>query len=90
MTAFEMQGEKIRSLAKSLVLEFMIATDECQKAERGMKQAQIFKKCGLDYGNYPVATSSNQQYWLAAILWELKAEGKVERVYDSGPWRLTE
>lgn len=87
---FESLGNGIRALAKSLVWEFMRATDECQPGKEGMKQAHIFKKCGLDWGDYPVATSSNQQYWVAAILWELKSEGKVERVSESGPWRLTQ
>jgi hypothetical protein len=88
MTQFETRGKEIRDLAKSLVLEFMHVTDECQPGEKGMKQAQIFKKCGFDWGDYPVATSSNQQYWLAAILWELQEEGNVKRVSKSGPWRL--
>jgi hypothetical protein len=43
----------------------------------------------MDWGDYPIATSTRQQYWVAAILQELEAEGKVERVTESGPWRLT-
>ena len=53
-----------------------------------MTQASIFRECGFDWGNYPVATSSNQQYWVVAILRELEKEGKVEQVYKHGPWRL--
>jgi hypothetical protein len=81
-------GNGIRALAKSLVLEFMHTTGKCQPGNEGMTQAQIFRECGFDWGEYPVATSGNQQYWVAAILWELKKEGKVERVYEHGPWRL--
>ena len=88
MTQFETRGIEIRNLAKSLVLEFMQATSECQPGKEGMKLAQIFKKCGFDWGDYPKTTSSNQQYWVGAIVSELKAEGKVERVSESGPWRL--
>jgi methionyl-tRNA synthetase len=88
MTQFETRGNEIRNLAKSLVLEFMQATSECQQGKEGMKLAQIFKKCGFDWGDYPKTTSSNQQYWVGAIVSELKAEGKVERVSESGPWRL--
>lgn len=88
MTQFDARGNEIRRLAKSLVLEFLHATAECQPRNDGMKLAQIFKNCGLDWGGYPKTTSSNQQYWVAAILWELKAEGRVERVSESGPWRL--
>ncbi len=40
------------------------------------------------WGDYPKTTSSNQQYWVGAIVQELKSEGKVERVSESGPWRL--
>ena len=88
MNQFEKRGNEISALAKSLVLEFMHATGECQPGKEGMKLAQIFKKCGFDWGDYPKTTSSNQQYWVAAIVWELKSEGKVERVSESGPWRL--
>lgn len=88
MIQFEMRGNEIRTHAKSLVLEFMHATAECQPGEEGIKLAQIFKKCGFDWGDYPKTTSSNQQYWVSAIVRELEAEGKVERVSVSGPWRL--
>ncbi|WP_306536778.1 hypothetical protein [Geobacter sp.] len=88
MPQFQNRGEEIRKLAKFLVLEFMIATGDCQPGKEGMKLAQIFKRCGFDWGDYPKATSSNQQYWVSAIVRELEAEGKVERVSDSGPWRL--
>lgn len=88
MTQFETRGNEIRDIAKSLVLEFMHATGACQPGKEGMRLSQIFKKCGFDWGDYPKTTSSNQQYWVAAIVWELKAEGKVERVSESGPWRL--
>ena len=88
MTQFEKRGNEIRDLSKSLVLDFMHATDQCQPGREGMKQAQIFKKCGFDWGSYPIAKSSLQQYWFVAILWELMDERKVERVSKSGPWRL--
>lgn len=88
MNHYEEQGNKIRGLAKNLVFEFMKATGECQQGKEGMKLAQIFKRCGFDWGDYPKATSSNQQYWVSAIVRELEAEGKVERVSESGPWRL--
>lgn len=66
----------------------MHSTSVCHPGKKGIRLAQIFKKCGFDWGNYPKITSSNQQYWIAAILSELKKEGKVERVSESGPWRL--
>ncbi len=88
MTKFETRGTEIRDLCKSLVLEFMHANPECQPGKMGIKQAQIFKSCGFDWGSYPLVTSSNQQYWIVAILSQLKKENKVERVAESGPWRL--
>ncbi len=88
MTKFETRGNEIRDLCKTLVLEFMQATKECQPGKTGMKQSQIFKNCGFDWGNYPLITASQQQYWIVAILSQLKKEGKVERISKSGPWRL--
>ena len=88
MIHFQEHGNEIRGMAKNLVFEFMKATWECQPGKEGMKLAQIFKRCGFDWGDYPKATSSNQQYWVSAIVRELEAEGKVERVSESGPWRL--
>lgn len=66
----------------------MNGTEECRKGQAGMKQSEIFRRCGFDWGSYPNATSSNQQYWLVALLRELEAEGVVERLPRSGPWRL--
>ncbi|MEO7048119.1 MAG: hypothetical protein ABI091_22670 [Ferruginibacter sp.] len=89
MTKFEIKGYEIRQLCKSLVLEFMQTTDDCKPSGVGIKQSQIFKNCGFDWGSFPLVTSSNQQYWIVAILSQLQNEGKVARVYQSGPWRLT-
>jgi hypothetical protein len=88
MTQFEKRGNEIRALAKSLVWEFMRATRECQPGKEGMTLSHIFRKCGFDWGDYTKTTSGRQQSWVGAILWELKKEGKVERVSESGPWRL--
>ncbi len=88
MSDFESRGNEIRSLAKALVYSFMQSTPECQPNCEGMKLSQIFRACGFDWGNYPKTTSSNQQYWVGAIVQELKSEGKIERISESGPWRL--
>ncbi len=88
MTQFQIRGQEIRTLAKSLVLEFMNATGECQPENEGMKLAQIFKRCGFGWGDFSKASSSSQQYWVSAIVKALEADGKVERVSESGPWRL--
>ena len=89
MSIFELKGKEIRELSKTLVLEFMQTSQGCQPGSTGMKQSQIFRNCGFDWGNYPKVTSSNQQYWIVAILSELQKEGKVEQISESGPWRLS-
>lgn len=88
MTSFENRGFELRQLAKQLVFEFMNTESSCRPTGRGMRQAEIFRVCGFDWGPYPKATSSNQQYWIVALLKELEAEGKVSQVNPSGPWRL--
>lgn len=88
MTEFEKRGNELRKHAKEIVLDFMKNTSECIPGGVGIKQSGIFHACGFSWGDYPNATSSNQQYWLVALLRELETEGKVERVERSGPWRL--
>ena len=88
MSSFEAKGQQLRSQAKAHVLAFLSSTSRGQASGEGLKQAEIFKACGFDWGNYPKATSSNQQYWIVALLRELEAEGRVEQIVESGPWRL--
>jgi hypothetical protein len=88
MIEYETRGVEIRGRAKSLVLHFMQAAPDCQPGKEGMKLAQIFRACGFDWGDQKNATSSNQQYWIVALIRTLEAEGKVERISESGPWRL--
>lgn len=88
MKEFETRGDRIRGDAKALVYEFMQASPQCQAGMDGMRLSPIFRACGFDWGEYEKATSSNQQYWVVALMRELEAEGKVERVSESGPWRL--
>ncbi|MEB2318171.1 MAG: hypothetical protein OZ935_05810 [Pseudomonadota bacterium] len=88
MKEFEDRGNRIRAEAKALVYEYMRASDHCQPGKEGLRLSPIFRACGFDWGEYEKATSSNQQYWVVALMRELEAEGKVERVSSSGPWRL--
>ena len=88
MTEYETRGTEIRRLAKSLVLQFMQISPECKPGKEGLKLAQIFRMCGFDWGEYEKATSSNQQYWVVALVRELEAEGKVERDNQSKHWRI--
>jgi len=88
MDKFIEEGKKLRGVAKQLVISFMNSERDCSTSGPGLKQAQIFKRCGFDWGDYEKATSSNQQYWIVGLLRELESDGKVEQVRASGPWRL--
>lgn len=88
MRDFVERGKELRRLAKDLVYDFMRRSPECSPTGEGIRQAVIFRKCGFDWGDYSKASSTNQQYWVVALLRELEAEGWVERVSPSGPWRL--
>jgi len=88
MTQYKDKGRKIRDDAKELVLQFMRSESLCSKNGAGMKQAEIFRRCGFDFGDRPSSPSTQQQYWLVALLRELESDGRVVRVRTSGPWRL--
>ena len=73
------KGQNLRLEIKDLVYEYMKNSSQCQPNAEGKTQAEIFRACGLDWGEYPNATSSNQQYWIVALLRELEKEEKIER-----------
>ena len=78
------KGTELRLAIKELVFDYMKNSPDCAVYADGLKQAEIFRQCGLDWGEYPNATSSNQQYWIR----ELESEGKVQRDFDSKKWRI--
>ena len=82
------KGMELRLEIKKLVYDFMLKSENCSCDSPGMKQAEIFRACGLDWGDYPNATSSNQQYWIVALLRELEKDGKIQRDSVSKRWRL--
>lgn len=88
MTKFEILGENIRYQTKELILNYMKQDENSQENGEGIKLAELFRACGLDWGEQPNATSSNQQYWLVALMRDLENEGKVERDLRSKKWRL--
>jgi hypothetical protein len=90
MSNFEIIGENIRNQAKQLILDLMKSSPDYSSDGEGIRTSQIFKSCGLDWGDYPKAKSTNQQYWVVAAIRELESEGFVERISESGPWRLLE
>lgn len=86
---FADRGSALRKAAKALVLDYMRSKMECAPSGEGVRLSPLFRACGLEWGDYKSATSSNQQYWIVAALRELEAEGFVERLPNSGRWRLT-
>lgn len=88
MTPYEKNGIALRILAKNLILDYMRHMPQCENTSNGMKQSDIFRACGLDWGYYENATSSNQQYWIVALLRELEAENEVQRDKQTKLWRL--
>ena len=88
MEKFKTRGKDLREQAKTIVFDFMASHPECQPSSKGLKQAEIFRLCGFDWGRKEKATSSNQQYWVVALLRELAEENRVEQVFESGPWRI--
>jgi len=88
MSEYKERGAEIRNLCKSLVVHFMKATHDCKPGEAGLTQSEIFRACGFDWGEYKKVTTTNQIYWVVAVLRELESEEKVEQISDGGPWRL--
>ena len=84
MNKFQHQGAELRNRAKELALSVLKTHPDAQN----VKQAEVFRLSGLDWGEKRKATSSNQQYWVVALLRELEEEGLVEQIEDRGPWRL--
>jgi hypothetical protein len=87
MNKFKESGKALRNNAKNLVLEYMSMESLCQKDADGIRLSELFRNCGFDWGEYQNATSSNQQYWMVALMRELEKEKKVERL-KSKKWRL--
>jgi len=85
---YKKQGEELRVKMKELVLEFMKSKEECAVNSIGMHQAEIFRECGLDWGDQKCAKSDNQQYYVNALIRVLESEGKVQRDEITKKWRL--
>ena len=88
MNELQQQGFELRVKAKELALSALAKHPDGRRNGKGVKQAEVFRLCGLDWGNYPKAPSTQQQYWAVALLRELESEGMVEQVEEKGPWRL--
>lgn len=85
---YNTSGNELKLKIKDLVFEFMKNSYECKPSGEGLKQADIFRCCGLDWGNQENATSSNQQYWVVGLLRQLEIENKVVRDLNTKKWKL--
>lgn len=88
MNELQQLGFELRVKAKELALSALAKHPDGRRNGKGVKQAEVFRLCGLDWGDYPKAPSTQQQYWAVALLRELESEGMVEQVEEKGPWRL--
>ena len=88
MDTYSSRGLEIRELSKQLILDFMHASPDCERYGAGYRQADLSRSCGLEWGDYPNATASQQQFWIVGLLRELEKEGKVQRDLETKKWRL--
>ena len=85
---YKQEGNKLRLEFKNLIYNFMKNSSDCQNFSEGLRQSEIFRSCGMDWGERQNATSSNQQYWIVALLRELEEENKIQRDNTNKKWRL--
>ena len=48
------KGTELRREIKELVFDYMSNSPDCGAYADGLKQAEIFRQCGLDWGEYPM------------------------------------
>ena len=77
---FETQGCDLRVKAKKLTLDFM--RSKSSEYESGFRTADIFNSCGFNWGDYDSTKSTQQQYWVVAVLRELERDGEVKRLHN--------
>ena len=85
---FNQAGEKIREQSKALVLDYMKTDLNCARYGKGLRQAELFRVCGFNWGEYEKAEPTRQQYWVIGLLRTLENEGLVQRDNISKKWRL--
>lgn len=85
---FSQVGVKIREQSKNIVLDYMKLNDDCARYGKGLRQAELFRVCGFDWGDYEKAEPTRQQYWVIGLLRTLEGEGVIQRDNASKKWRL--
>ena len=87
MGTYCIDGTVLRDKIKDLVMNYILTAPACDKHAEGMRTAEIFRECGLDWGGQENATSAQQQYWLVALLRVLENEGRIIRDPVTKKWR---
>ena len=87
-TKFMQSGYYLRRNSKEVVMDYLKSKEECGSHGSGVKLSEIFISCGFGWGEYPNATSTDQQYWVIALMRELEKEGKVQRDAVTNLWKL--
>ena len=85
---FSQVGEKIKEQSKNIVLDYMKSNSDCARYGKGLRQAELFRVCGFDWGDYEKAEPTRQQYWVIGLLRTLEGEGVIQRDDVSKKWRL--
>ena len=85
---FSQAGEEIRKQSKVLVLTYMKSQPDCARCGKGLRQAELFRVCGFDWGDYEKAEPTRQQYWVIGLLRTLENEGFIQRDNISKKWRV--
>lgn len=75
------EGTALRHKIKEPCFNF-IKNETSPKDCKGLKTAEIFRKCGLDWGDQTNATTSQQQFWLVGGLRELEKENRIAMDQD--------
>lgn len=47
---YKIQGESLRKEFLNIVYSFMQSNKECSRNNEGMRQSDIFRECGMDWG----------------------------------------
>ena len=88
MINYYQKGVDLRIQIKELVFLYMTSNPNCAKNEVGLRTTDIFRDCGLDWGDYENVPSTRQQHYVVALLRELESEGKIQRDEITKKWRL--
>lgn len=85
---FEVRGKRLTEQAKGLLLEYMQNCRDCSRTGSGKRQTELFRECGLDWGDYENAESRRQSFWVIALLRVLEQQNYIFRD-ENKRWHLS-